>query len=61
MLFSETLKKGGYISLETIEKREAFFQLNRKRLQELAYRALHVFKMGPEDFVIVCIEVDDPT
>ncbi len=48
------------MSLETVEKRQKFFELNRKRLEELAYRALYVLKMNPEDFIIVCIEVDDP-
>lgn len=48
------------MSLETVEKREKFFELNRKRLEELAYRALYVLKMDSEDFIIVCIEVDDP-
>lgn len=48
------------MSVETVKNRDIFFQLNKKRLEELAHRAIHVLKMGPEDFVIVCIEVDDP-
>jgi|GEM_PF-3247219 len=48
------------MSVEAVEKREKFFQLNKKRLEELAHRAINVLKINPEDFVIVCIEVDDP-
>lgn len=48
------------MSVGGVEKREKFFQLNKKRLEELAHRAIHVLKMNPENFVIVCIEVDDP-
>lgn len=43
-----------------IVAREALWRLNRERLAELAWRALHVKKMKPEDFLIVCIDVDDP-
>ena len=48
------------MSIDAVEHRDKFFQLNKKRLQELAYRAIYVLKMNPENFVIVCIEVDDP-
>lgn len=43
-----------------IVAREALWRLNRERLAELAWRAIHIKKMKPEDFLVVCIDVDDP-
>ncbi|HLC44397.1 MAG TPA: hypothetical protein VJK50_00940 [Patescibacteria group bacterium] len=42
------------------EAREAFYQLNRERLQELAHKALTARRLKPDEFLIVCIEADDP-
>jgi len=46
---------------ESILQREELFKINEERLKELAYRAIHVLKMDPKEFVVVCIDVDDPT
>jgi hypothetical protein len=43
-----------------IVAREALWRLNQERLAELAWRAIHVKKLDPQDFLIVCIDVDDP-
>jgi hypothetical protein len=40
--------------------REALWRLNQERLAELAWRAIHVKKMDPQNLLIVCIDVDDP-
>lgn len=42
------------------EAREAFFELNRERLEHLAYRAINNKGLAPDEFVTVCIDVDDP-
>jgi hypothetical protein len=39
--------------------REALFQINKQRLEELAHRAIYKKRLLAEDFVIVCINVDD--
>lgn len=42
------------------EAREELFQLNKDRLEHMAFRALKK-GMSNEDFVAVCIDVDDPS
>lgn len=44
----------------TLEARDAFFQPNRERLEQMAWRALQR-GLTPEQFVTVCIDVDDPS
>ena len=41
-------------------EREAFYRLNEVRLGELAHRAIQR-GMKPDEFVTVCIDVDDPS
>lgn len=40
--------------------RETLYRLNEERLGQLAHRALSR-GLGPQDFVIVCIDMDDPS
>lgn len=42
-----------------MEIRDVLFHGNKRRLEELAYRAIHKKKLLPEDFVIVCINAND--
>lgn len=49
-----------YTSIMTLEARDAFFQPNRERLEQMAWRALQR-GLTPEQFVTVCIDVDDPS
>lgn len=40
-------------------ERQELMELNRSRLEELAYRAIHYKYMKPKDFFVICIHVDD--
>lgn len=42
------------------DARQELFELNRERLEHLAFRAITVKGLKPEEFVATCIEVDDP-
>jgi hypothetical protein len=46
--------------MNSIEKRQALFEQNEKRLKEMAHRAL-VRGLKPYEFLIVCIDGDDPS
>jgi hypothetical protein len=45
--------------VDSIEERQALFEQNEKRLKEMAHRAL-ARGLKPYEFLIVCIDVDDP-
>jgi rhodanese-related sulfurtransferase len=40
--------------------REEFFQVNLERLCELAYRAVTLRRLGPREFAVIAIDVDEP-
>jgi hypothetical protein len=42
-----------------LEKRDELFQAYKKRLQELAHRAIFIKQLKPKDFLMICIDVDD--
>ena len=42
------------------ELRKEMFEESKIRLERLAYKAIHDRKMGAEEFIVVCIDVDDP-
>jgi hypothetical protein len=42
------------------EARDAFFQTNKERLEQLAYRAIQK-GLTPHQFITLCIDVDDPS
>jgi hypothetical protein len=48
-------------SKKLISEREEFFQLNKSRLEALAYRAINIKGKNPSEFMVICIDVDDPT
>lgn len=43
-----------------IEARDKLFLLNKERLEQMAFRAMQK-GLVPNEFVTVCIDVDDPT
>lgn len=43
----------------SLEERDELFQTHKKRLKELAHRAMFVKQLKPKDFLMICIDVDD--
>lgn len=46
--------------MDTTAERHNLYLLNEQRLKELAHRAIFFHGRKPHEFVIVCIDVDDP-
>lgn len=53
------IERGGLTPSE--KAREILFELNKERLEQMAYNAIHIKHLRPDQIIMVAIDVDDPT